>query len=96
MLSKLNSLLSEFFLLLSLDPISGYTMLSLFFGVFIVTLLYFFLRGNDVNRLPAGIASLLALYIANGATIPGLWVLFPLTLGIVSLLIGLQPPEQSH
>ncbi len=83
-----HSFLAELFLLLNLDPLTDYTTLSIFFGTLICGLIYVFLSQNGVSRFPAAIAGASVLYLANGANLPGLWTLIPLTLGIISTLLG--------
>ncbi len=84
-----HSLLSEFILLLGLNPLTDYTLLTIFSGLLICLLVYLFLTFDGVNRLPAAIAALAVLYITNGANLPGIWTLIPLVAGIVCLLLSL-------
>jgi hypothetical protein len=41
-----------------------------------------------VQRLTAGIASVSALYLTNGAVLPGIWTLIPLIMGIICMMLG--------
>lgn len=83
-----HSFISEIVLLLDLNPLAQYTILTIFTGMLICLLVYFILRVNGISRIISGIASLSALYIVNGANLPGIWNLMPLTLGIISMLLG--------
>ncbi len=83
-----HSFLAGIFLLLGLDPLTQYALLTIFFNLLIISLIYFFLRLNKLKKLTSAIAALFALYIINGNNLPGIWNLMPLNLGILSLLIG--------
>ncbi len=84
-----HSFLSGIIVLLGLNPLTGYSLLTLFFGLLICIVAYFVLRFNEVKRIPAAIASLSIPYITNGVNLPGLWYLLPITLGILFMLIGI-------
>lgn len=84
-----HSLLAEITLLLRLNSVIGYVPLSIAINLLIIVLIYFFLVVNRIQRPLSGIAGLSALYIANAGLLPGLWTLFPLSLGIVFLLLSL-------
>ena len=83
-----HSFLSLLFLIMGLNPLTHYSALSLFFGILICILVYFILRFNNIEKISAGLASLLTLYITNGVNLPGIWYLLPVTLGIICLLLG--------
>lgn len=83
-----HSFVGEITLLLSLNPLTQYTILSIFSGMLICLLVYFILWANSVGRLTAAIACLSVPYIVNGANIPGIWTLLPLIIGIILLLLG--------
>ncbi len=82
-----HSFISEIVLLLDLNPLTQYTILTIFTGMLICLLIYFILRVNGISKMISGITSLSALYIVNGANLPGIWNLMPLTLGIISFLL---------
>jgi len=82
-----HSFLSEIVLLLNIDPLTRYTVLTLFSGLLICMLVYLFLRYHDVNKLSAAIACLSVLYITNGANLPGIWTLIPLIMGTIAILL---------
>ncbi|MFQ5531624.1 MAG: hypothetical protein ACE5ES_03360, partial [Candidatus Nanoarchaeia archaeon] len=82
------SFLSGLFLLLGLNPLMHYTIFSLFSGLLIILLIYLFLVFSGVQKLTAAIASLFSLYITNGANLPGIWNLIPITMGVILILIG--------
>lgn len=83
-----HSFLAEITLLLNLNPQIHYINLSIAFNLLIIVLIYILLMANNVARLPASIASLMALFITNGANLPGLWYLLPISLGLIALLLG--------
>ena len=83
-----HSFLSEIILLLNLNPLTDYTKIAIFTGALIIALIYAFLRIHNITPLPSAIAALSALYITNGANLPGIWNLLPLTMGVISLLLG--------
>ncbi len=84
-----HSLLAEIMLLLKLDPLMHYTIISAFVNSIIILLVYTLARVLGVPRAIAGIAGLGVLYITSGANLPGIWNLIPINLGIVSMLLGL-------
>lgn len=84
-----HSFLSEIILLLGLNPLTAYTKITIFFNTLIGVLVYLFLRIEKIKKLPSAIAVLSLLYISAGANLPGIWNLIPLTLGIISFLIGI-------
>ena len=83
-----HSLSAEIMLILGLDPLTQYTLFSIFANILIIVLAYIFLRINRVPGLSAGLSSLLILYITSGANLPGIWNFIPLHLGIIFCLIG--------
>ena len=83
-----HSFLAEIFVILNLNVLTQYTLVSNFINTLIIVLIYIFLRISKVSALASGVSSLLALYIACGANLPGLWHLIPFTLGIVIFLIS--------
>jgi hypothetical protein len=80
--------LSEIVLLLDLRVLTQYSILSLFSGIIICLLGYFILRKKDVGKLSSAVACIGVSYIVNGANLPGIWYLMPITLGIISMLLG--------
>lgn len=84
-----HSFLAEFFLLAKLPPLTNYVFISIVFNTLIGGLSYVFLRASGVKKSFSFISSLLLLYIAVGANLPGLWNLIPVNMGIIIFLIGL-------
>lgn len=84
-----HSFIAGFFLLLNLDPVTGYAKLAIGFGIIIIMLCYLILRKSKVSRLSAMVGSLSVLFITNGANLPGLWNLMPVTLGVIGLLLSI-------
>ena len=84
-----HSFLAEILLLLGLNPLTSYSILSIFISLIICLLIYLWLKSSTVPRLAAGLIALSALYLTNGSNLPGLLYLTPLILGLVCLLITL-------
>jgi len=82
-----HSLLAELTLLLGLDPLRQFTLLTIGFGLLLFSLLYCLLRQLKVSVFPAAITALLALSITNGANLPGWWTLIPIIIGTLFLLL---------
>lgn len=83
-----HSFLSEIFLILGLNPLTQYNLVSLFFNILIIALAYIFLRFCNISKISSAISSLAILYITCGANFPGTWHLLPITLGILLLFAG--------
>ncbi len=83
-----HSFVSEIILLLNLEPLTQYTLLTIFTGMLICLLVYFILRVNKIGRFSSAVAGLSVPYIINGANLPGIWTLVPLIIGIISMLLG--------
>ena len=84
-----HALVAELLLLFGLNPLEHYVGLSLGFGVGVVASLYLLLRQLAAEQVPAAAAALLALFIVNGANLPGLWTLLPVVSGALALLLTL-------
>jgi hypothetical protein len=82
-----HSFLAEIILILVLDPLTQYTLLSIFFNLLILVLVYLFLRINNLSKSICAISALSLLYITCGANLPGLWHLIPFNMGIIMFLI---------
>ncbi len=83
-----HSFVSEFVLLLNLNPLTQYTLLTIFSGLLVCLLVYSILRFNKIDKLPSSIACLSIPLIINGANLPGIWTLIPIIMGIISMLLG--------
>jgi hypothetical protein len=83
-----HSLTAEAMLLLGLNPLTQYILVSILINILIIVLAYIFLRINNISKPVSAICSLSILYIACGANLPGIWHLIPVHSGIVFSLIG--------
>ncbi len=83
-----HSFLAELALLLGLDPVTGYALLSIAINALIILLAYLFLRLCKLSSPSSALAALSMLYITAGANLPGIWHLIPITLGIVFIFMG--------
>ncbi len=83
-----HSFISEIILLLELSSLTQYTILTIFSGLILCLLVYLILIVNHAGKLASAIACLSVPYIVNGANLPGIWNLMPLTLGIISFLLS--------
>jgi len=84
-----HSFVSEILLLLNLNPLTQYILITIGTGMLICFLLYLFLRFNNLGKLISGVTALSLGYVVNGANLPGIWYLIPLILGMISLLCSL-------
>ncbi|MCX6760300.1 MAG: hypothetical protein NTW46_03075 [Candidatus Nealsonbacteria bacterium] len=84
-----HSFLSGIFLLLKTDPLTSYQIVSIFFNILLICLSYLFLRLNGIKKSISAISSLFILYIACGASLPGIWHLLPVSFGVIFLLLAL-------
>ncbi len=84
-----HSFVSEIVLLLDLNVLIHYNLITVFTGLLICLLVYLFLRFNNIGKLISGITSLSLLYVVNGTNLPGIWYLIPLILGLISMLLSL-------
>ena len=82
------SLIAEIFLILNLNPLFGYAFLSIASGFIISLLVYLWLKSNKANSISSLIAAMSIPFIVNGANLPGIWYLIPLTGGVILSLIS--------
>jgi len=83
------SVLSELFLLLNLNPLTGYPILALGAGSLICLLSYILLRKNQVGPFFSALGALTIPYIVNSQNLAGLWYLLPFIGGIILFLTSL-------
>jgi len=79
---------SQVILFLDLNPLTQYYLLPLFAGILICALIYFILRLNNAGKIASGISALSVLYIANAATLAGIWYFIPIVMGIILMLLS--------
>jgi hypothetical protein len=84
-----HSLSAELMVLMSLDPLTQYSILSLAINCILILLCYLFLRICNIPVIISAICGLSVLYIACGANLPGIWHLIPLTFGVLYSLFGI-------
>lgn len=85
--APVHALLAELVVLLNLDPLSQYTLLTVGAGTLICVLLYLILRHLEVDQPAATVTAVSTLFITSGANLPGLWHLIPVIVGTISLLL---------
>ncbi|MFH1308296.1 MAG: hypothetical protein ABIH72_05580 [archaeon] len=83
------SLSSEVMMILSLDPLNDFVVVSVFVNILVILLIYLFLRFNKVEKLPASLACLTGLYIANGVSFPTIWNLLPFSYALIVFILSL-------
>lgn len=81
--------LAELFLLINIPVLVGYNILTIFLDLLLCFLAYLLLRKNNIEKLPAIIATISLPYIINGANFPGLWYLLPYSGGMIMFLLAL-------
>ncbi len=82
-----HSFLSEFFLLLDLNPLTFYSVFSVIFGLLICFLVYSVLTFNKASRFASALSALSIPLITNSGNFLGIWYLIPIVLGLVCMLI---------
>lgn len=84
-----HSLVAQLMLLLSLDPLLQYTLLTIFINSLFVVLVYVFLKLCGISKLSSAIASMLLLYITSGANMPYIWHLIPFNSGLIFSVLAM-------
>lgn len=84
------SVLAHFFLLLNLDPITNYQVMSIISGLVVCLLVFTILRINKVGNIGSVFGMFSVLLIVNGANLPGIWFLIPFISGLIMFLISLS------
>lgn len=84
-----HTLVSSMLLFFDLDPLTQYVQLSIIISTLIIVAIYALLRGYDVGAPIAAVVAASALFITNGANLPGLWTLIPVSVGLLYLLASL-------
>ena len=83
------SVLSEIFLLVNLNPLTGYAIFSLASGALICLLVYTLLRINGLRPGTAILGALFLPYIVNSQNLTGIWYLIPIIGGLIPWLLSL-------
>ncbi len=81
---------SELFILFNLNPLYGYAVFALVFGMILSLIFYLFLRSYGLGKIPSLVPLFLLPYIANGANIPGMWYFLPYIVSFIFFLISLS------
>lgn len=84
-----HSFLAELMLFFGLNPLTQYTLLSIIINSLAILIAYIFLRVAKVSKLSSAICALSILYIACSSSLPGIWNLIPINLGVLFFLIWL-------
>lgn len=83
------SFIAEIILLLGLFPLTAYPMLAIGSGMFIIFLIYVYLREENISTFSAIVTALLVPFIVNGANLPGIWYLLPFHVSFMLFMLAL-------
>ena len=84
------SIVAEIFLLLNLNPLTGYPILTIFSGFLVCLLVYIFLKLNKLKDSSAILATLFIPLITNGSNLPGIWYFIPFVGGVILFIVSLS------
>lgn len=82
-----HSFLSNFFLILDLEPLTSYNIFSIIVSTTICLLAYAYLRVNRKNQIISAIACLSVPHIISSGNLSTVWVLISVTMGVLCLLL---------
>jgi hypothetical protein len=77
---------SQFFLLLQMDPVSDFAVLPIFLGILTCMASYAFLRNYGISRNASLVAVALIPFITQSSSLPGIWFALPYVIGLLCLL----------
>lgn len=83
------SLISEFFLLLNIAPLFGWSIFAIVNGLMIAFLIYLLLRTNGIGQFSSAMAALSLPLIVNGVNVSGIWFLTPHIFALSIFLLSL-------
>ncbi len=76
-LALFHSIVSEFFLLLNIAPLAGWSLFAILNGLMISLLMFLLLKSNGISNFSSASAALSVPLIVNGVNLSGIWFFAP-------------------
>lgn len=87
LLLPFHGFVSEFFLLLQVDPVRDFAVIPIFLGLLTCLVSYVFLRNYGISRNVSLLTVSFIPLITQSASLPGVWFALPYTIGFLCLLV---------